>query len=216
MPETEHPAPPGAVPDIGHPFIHDGEPYAVRGWMCRTAQPGPPVGPDACALVFCLREDAEYVIPTGLTGLIVRVTDIETDVHANLLPLWRDSTVSAARTMAEHLNGQVVNPHTLKGHAMQQRRGTPNITFVNDGSAIEIHYRVITDHTATVPLDELPFDLDEVYAENDINPDGGDTHAMIEAIAEEVETDLEAIVGPDTELDRADATEYELTFTRAS
>lgn len=204
---TSNPRP--AVPDIGQPFLHNGQPLAVRGWARRTTQPGPPAGPDHRPLVHCLRDRAHYVITSGLPGHILRITDINPDPH----PIWQHSTIQAARTMAEHLNHQPIHPHHPKGQPMSFRRGTPDITFVDNGTALKISYRVTTEHTATVPIDELPVELDDLYAEHDIDPDGDDA-AKIEAVAEQIESDLEGLLDQHTDFERPDGITYELAFTK--
>jgi hypothetical protein len=72
------------VPDIGDTFteIDEGWPiprgYRVEGWLKRTER-GRKVGPDNCPLVFCSREEAEYVSGYGICGVIRRVADVVID-----------------------------------------------------------------------------------------------------------------------------------------
>lgn len=206
-PTTHTPAP--VVPDIGQPFTHNGQPYAVRGWARRTRRPGPPAGPDHRPLVHCGRDDAEYVITSGLPGTIFRVTDIA----PNPRPVFQASTIQAARTMADHLNGQLIHPHNPKGQPlMHDSRGIPDITFTDGGTAIQIRYRVTTDHTATIPLDELPNSVDDLCAEQALDPDTTDDRTKLDLIAEDVESDLDALLNDHTDFDNADGTDYELTF----
>lgn len=90
---------------------------------------------------------------------------------------------------------------------MTDPRGIPEITFTDNGRAIEVLYRVTSDHSATIPLDDLPFDVDELYDER-----GADTDRdKLDAIAEEIEPDL-SILADQTDLDTADGVDYELVY----
>jgi hypothetical protein len=95
---------------------------------------------------------------------------------------------------------------------MNFRRGNPDITFTDDGTALRISYRVTTEHTAYVPINDLPFELDDLYAENDITD--SDNTAKIEAIAEEIESDLEGLLDQHTDFGRPDGIDYELAFKK--
>jgi hypothetical protein len=93
------------VPDIGDTIAHHGHGYNVKGWMRRAPEGsgGRPTGPDRVPLVFCLREDAEYVHAQGHTGeTIARVADVRVIGRA----LWIQSTFAAARRLAADLAGQ--------------------------------------------------------------------------------------------------------------
>ena len=63
-----------------------------------------PAGPDNVPLVFCRRDEAEYVSATATCGIIVRVSDIHVDGHVG----WPDNLMAFARREAERLVGEVV------------------------------------------------------------------------------------------------------------
>lgn len=99
------------VPDVGDTFTYcdkfGGEHgYRVTCWLRRrpprTPHPDPAVeemiqelarrypprghGPDRVPLVFCRREEAEYVGGAGVAGIIVRVSDVRVTGRVNWLP----------------------------------------------------------------------------------------------------------------------------------
>lgn len=92
---------------------------------------------------------------------------------------------------------------------MPDSRGIPGVTFADNNTAVEITYRVIADHTITVPLDELPFEVDDVYSDEDELSE----RDKLDVLAEYIEADLEAIVEDDTDHDNADNYDYVLDFT---
>lgn len=68
---------PPTVPNIGDQFEHQGRQHTVASWLKRNPAPtadSRSVGPDRCPLVFCPRDEAEYV---GFTGGILRVADVK-------------------------------------------------------------------------------------------------------------------------------------------
>jgi hypothetical protein len=92
---------------------------------------------------------------------------------------------------------------------MTTERGIPAITFTNDGTAIEILYRVTGDHTATIPLSVLPFDVDELYRQHGAS----DERAMLDALAERIEGDLENILSGGADATEAASHGYTLERT---
>lgn len=89
------------VPDLGDTFTHEGHRRVVTSWLKRHPAPlisFPDVGPDMCPLMFCPREEAEYV---GVTGYIVRVADVTVTGHVS----WSDETLNRHRTTMELMAG---------------------------------------------------------------------------------------------------------------
>lgn len=73
--------PPG--PDIGDRFDRNGQDCTVTAWVKRNPAPTPAsarLGPDDCALVFCSREEAEYVVTSND---IVRVAEVTVTAWAD-------------------------------------------------------------------------------------------------------------------------------------
>lgn len=92
------------VPDIGDRFERDGDSYVVTGWLRRNPDPGPGtrcLGPDRCPLLFCGREDAEYVHARGVAGIIARVAEARVTGRAD----WHESLYAHERRTAEILDG---------------------------------------------------------------------------------------------------------------
>jgi hypothetical protein len=98
-------------------FEHEGETFRVNGWLKRMAPPELPadqrslfvdglhellyenqrrLGPDRVRLVFCLREEAEYVSASGIAGCIVRVRDV---VVSGRVP-WAEDVIDRQRRIA--------------------------------------------------------------------------------------------------------------------
>lgn len=87
--------PPPLAPEVAEFFESIGmgfEPTARR------------VGPDNVPLVFCRREEAEYVSAAATCGIIVRVSDVHVIGRVN----WPDDLMDDARRHAEVLIGEVV------------------------------------------------------------------------------------------------------------
>jgi hypothetical protein len=102
--------------------------YRVTGWLRRRPAPPPPAneqarltrqildelraagkiepprgaGPDNVPLMFCRREEAEYVCGAGVAGVIVRVSDVVVDGHVDFPGKSREE----ARRDAEWLAGE--------------------------------------------------------------------------------------------------------------
>lgn len=92
------------VPDIGDRFTHNRGHHTVTSWLKRHPAPtiaSRNVGPDNCPLVFCPREEAEYV---GFTGGILRVVDVQVTSRAD----WSDGAFAARRRSAALLYGHEV------------------------------------------------------------------------------------------------------------
>lgn len=113
------------VPDIGDTFTYEGESFRVSGWLKRMARPEPPawdrspfkdvlddllyesqqrVGPDRERLMFCAREEAEYVSGTGIAGRIVRVSDVKVTGRVD----WPEELFEHARHEANCLIGRPI------------------------------------------------------------------------------------------------------------
>lgn len=114
-----------AAPDIGDLFTHDGRLYRVDAWLKDMAMPEAPawnrsphrdrlgeilyeaqqrVGPDRKRVVFCIREEAEYVSGSGVAGCIVRVSDVTVTGRVD----WPEDLFEYARQEAAHLVGRPV------------------------------------------------------------------------------------------------------------
>lgn len=90
------------VPDIGDTFDRDGRRQVVTAWYKRNPAPLPtsrPAGPDQCPLVFCAREEAEYV---GTGGPIVRVADVRVTGRVG----WSDDMLTRHRATIATLVGR--------------------------------------------------------------------------------------------------------------
>jgi hypothetical protein len=113
------------APDVGALFNYRGRDYVVSGWLRQMAPPEPPasersplrdlinevlyetqqqVGPDRVRVVFCVREDAEYVTGRGVAGCIARVADINVTGSAR----WSADQLADARRQAARLVGHAV------------------------------------------------------------------------------------------------------------
>ncbi|WP_315782287.1 hypothetical protein [Bradyrhizobium sp. SZCCHNPS1003] len=99
------------VPDIGETF-EDGDPpfrrgFRVSSWLKRAKRQhgmAQDVGPDNCKLVFCLRDEAEYVSASGVCGIIRRVEDV---VITGRVP-WSEEWIQESRSLAIRLVGKIV------------------------------------------------------------------------------------------------------------
>lgn len=99
------------VPDVGETF-EDGEPpfrhrFRVSCWLKRaTRQYGvaQDVGPDNCKLVFCLRDEAEYVSGSGVCGIIRRIEDVVVIGRVS----WSEALIDEARRHAVRLVGKPI------------------------------------------------------------------------------------------------------------
>jgi hypothetical protein len=103
--EAPPPAPGGAgVPEIGDTFVHDGRGYFVDAWLKRADadSAAEPVGPDRCPLVFCTRDEAGYVSGRGVSGVLLRVSDVQV---SGRMP-WGEGILAVARGAALGLVGQ--------------------------------------------------------------------------------------------------------------
>jgi hypothetical protein len=101
------------VPDIGEVFeVQDPwwpwpHRYRVTSWMKRAKRQqgvAQDVGPDNCKLVFCLREQAEYVSGSGVAGIIRRVEDVVIIGRVS----WSEATIDEERRHAIRLAGQPI------------------------------------------------------------------------------------------------------------
>lgn len=113
------------VPDIGDLFTYDGRGYRVTGWLKRMARPEPPawdrsphkdrlddilyesqqrLGPDRERLMFCVREEAEYVGGAGVAGCIARVADVVVTGRVD----WSEKELDHVRHEAACLVGRPV------------------------------------------------------------------------------------------------------------
>ncbi len=99
------------VPDVGDTF-EDGEypfrhRYRVSCWMKRAKRQygiAQDIGPDRCKLVFCLRDQAEYVSGSGVCGIIRRVEDIVIIGRVS----WSEEWIEEGRRHAVWLAGQPI------------------------------------------------------------------------------------------------------------
>jgi hypothetical protein len=113
------------IPDIGDLFTHDGQSYRVDGWLKDMAMPEAPawdrsphkdliseilyeaqqkVGPNRTRVVFCVREEAQYVAASGIAGRIVRVEDVKVTGRVD----WPEEMFDHLRHEAAHLIGRPV------------------------------------------------------------------------------------------------------------
>jgi hypothetical protein len=99
------------IPDVGETFtITDRwskQRYRVEGWLKRTPSPHRPsiateCGPDRVRLMFCLRDEAEYVHGYGVCGCIVRIDDVVVDGKVS----WPESEIEQMRLSAILFAGQ--------------------------------------------------------------------------------------------------------------
>lgn len=79
------------VPDIGEVFEDGGHRFRVTGWLKRNARNSfwaQEIGPDRCKLIFCSRDDAEYISGYGVSGIIRRIGDVEIFDRINWPEAW--------------------------------------------------------------------------------------------------------------------------------
>lgn len=86
---------------------------------------------------------------------------------------------------------------------------TRGVTFINNDTAIRVDYTVKAEFSAEIPLDELPFDVESVYDANEAT-----THEeKLDALADEIDSDVEGVLQDYTDLDNAPYITYELDTT---
>jgi hypothetical protein len=111
------------APDIGDLFELPGDlpgspprAYRVDCWLKKAPPPAPvPAwladvvdtasgmhGPDKCRLMFCTREEAEYVSGSGICGTIQRVSDITVTGRVR----WSEESIEDQRSFANTLAGE--------------------------------------------------------------------------------------------------------------
>lgn len=95
------------VPDIGDTFDYDGHGFRVSGWLKPAPRRGHAtrdVGPDACPLMFCTRDEAVYVTASGVCVVIRRVADVEITGRVD----WPAEQLAAARRGHECIVGREI------------------------------------------------------------------------------------------------------------
>lgn len=101
------------VPDIGDTFQRPGFAgvFAVVGWLKGVPLEGPPSElaglfadqpPSEPLLMFCVREDAEFVVGHGVCGVIAPVGEVEVTGRCG----WPETHVEHARARAVSLVGE--------------------------------------------------------------------------------------------------------------
>jgi hypothetical protein len=99
------------APDVGDLFEHDGQRFRVTSWLkalpeCADLRESTQqrCGPDNKRLVWCTREDAEYVAGYGVCGIIVRVADVIVTGRVG----WPEEVIDRERDQALMLVGKGV------------------------------------------------------------------------------------------------------------
>lgn len=84
--------------------LEDAGVLGVAGLVLERAYAESKHGPDKCPLVFCSREEAEYVTGTGVCGVIVRVREVRVTGRVS----WSEETLQSERDTARMLEGEVL------------------------------------------------------------------------------------------------------------
>jgi hypothetical protein len=95
------------APDIGDVFTETDDDwpiprtYVVKGWLKR-AERGERHGPDRCPLMFCTREEAEYIAGNGVCGVIRRAGEVSVTGRVG----WSDERIQHQRDLHAVLVGR--------------------------------------------------------------------------------------------------------------